>query len=362
MISNLLDKFIKRLSVSIRFRLQPAKKWYMQKIVGPLRRTNGPLSRQLEYPFGLFSPQHKKEIFVTRHEGLGDVLMSTSALREFKKQNPFVRINFFTNYEKLVRGLPYIDAVYPYDQRPWDSLVLRYEESLPPVRHIAKIFGDQLNVEVTDVTPDCVFPSNEMETIKLKYGLYRRPWLVVNRKAGYWTPNKDWSDESWDTLIPNLLRLGTVFEIGMGKFGGDFKEPHYLNLIGKTTQAEMIALIASADLQIGPISGPVHIAAAARVRSVVIYGGYESISCSSYEQNINLGHSLDCSPCWLTTPCPINKKCLAEISPERVLIAVEKALQSNLEARNNIFNTEDPKLNQIETKFPLYLEPIKPHP
>lgn len=266
---------------------------------------------------------------------MGDVLLCTPALREFKRLNPHSKIHFFTNYPEILRGLPYIDNVLPFDERPWDSIEFSYENSLPPNRHIAKIFGDQLNIDVSNVYPDCVFSEDSIQKIKQQYGEWPRPWIVVNRKAGPWTPNKDWSDESWNTLIPSLLKIGTVFEIGIGESDFRIENSNYINLIGKTKKTEMISLIASSDLQIGPISGPVHIAAAARVPSVVIYGGYESTACSSYDRNINLGTSLECSPCWLTSSCPINKECLRKISVQMVLESVNELLGSKLEIHLN---------------------------
>lgn len=317
---------LKRLFVSVRFRLQPFIKQYKKSVVGPVRSKHGSISRQLEYPLGLFSPNRKKEIFISRPSALGDVLMCTPALREFKKQNPDIKIHFFTNYEQLVRGLPYIDEVHSYDKRPWDGIEFKYEDSIPPMRHITEIFADQLNIEVTDVLPDCILPKREMEIISSRFYTLPRPWFVINRTAGPWTPNKDWDNNYWDRLISCLLNLGSVFELGMGSVSRALPRPNYINLVGKTSLSEMIALIASADVNMGPVSGPIHIAAAVKVPSVVIYGGYELASCSEYPLNINLTTPLDCSPCWLRSPCPIGKQCLSAIGPEQVLESVEKIL------------------------------------
>jgi len=335
MTNNLKNKMFQRIKKHIRFRLKPIKRWYSQTVVGPVRANYGGLSRRLEYPISKFSPSKSKEIFLARPSEIGDVLMCTPAMREFKKRNPKTKIHFFTNYPEIVRGLPYIDSVLPYDERPWDSIEFSYENSLPPKRHIAKIFGDQLNIEVSDVSPDCVFSESLIQTINRDYGQWPRPWLVVNRKAGPWTPNKDWSDDSWNALIPSLVQIGTVFEIGVGKSNFNLQNSNYVNLVGRTSKNEMISLIAASDIHVGPISGPVHIAAAARVPSVVIYGGYELVSCSGYEENINLDASMKCSPCWLTTPCPVNKECLGKISVQTVLDSVKQTLDSKAVRNNN---------------------------
>lgn len=322
----LSKKLIEKLSIAVRFRLQSLLRCYKSKIVGPVRGKYGPLSRRLEYPFFFLAPQRKKEIFVSRPSALGDVLLCTPALREFKQQNPKTKIHFFTNHENLVRGLPYIDSVYPYDQRPWDGIELSYENSIPPVRHIAKIFGDQLNINVVNTVPDCILPKNEVEKTLLRFSELPRPWFVVSRKAGPWTPNKDWPDGLWDKLILKLLQLGSVFEAGTNQIATQISDSNYINLSAQTNVLEMVALLSLSNIYLGPVSGPVHIAAAVKVPSVVIYGGYELVSCSGHPLNINLTTDVKCSPCWLRTPCPIDKKCLSEIAPDRVFDAVVEIL------------------------------------
>jgi ADP-heptose:LPS heptosyltransferase len=49
---------------------------------------------------------------------------------------------------------------------------------------------------------------------------------------------------------------------------------YYIDLSNRTSLEELIAVIAAADIFVGPDSGPAHIAAAARTPAVVIYGGY----------------------------------------------------------------------------------------
>lgn len=317
-------RILRRFITSFRFRLQPLGKWYQKKVVGPVRGKYGFLSRRLEYPLGIFTPSRQKEVFVSRPSALGDVLLCTPALREFKKKHPDIKINFYTNYEVLVRGLPYIDAVYPYDQRPWDGIEFRYEDSIPTSRHIAKIFGDQLNIDVTDTSPDCAISQNEIQMTLARYSRIPRPWFVVSRSAGPWTPNKEWSSDYWDKLIPKLTGLGSVFELGSTANGASYSSVNYVNLTGETSLSELISIIACSDLNISIDSGQAHIAAGLRVPSVVIFGGYVPAASFGHEVNINLGSDLDCSPCWLRTPCPIQKKCLVDITPEIVLAAVRK--------------------------------------
>jgi ADP-heptose:LPS heptosyltransferase len=275
-----------------------------------------------------FLPGEAKIVFIDRMGALGDVLMCTPALRELKRINPGCKVVFLTKYPELVQGLPCVDEVLseiPCDAAP--VMPMQYEHANPPGRHIACILGDLLGVRVTKVRPDCAIDWTLAESYRKEWrSLTPRPTVCVNRTAGPWTPNKDWPVAYWDELIEAMTKRYTVVELGAQSHPGRQSRDSYIDLRGRTTLRQLIAVIAACDLHVGPISGPVHIAAAANRPSVVIYGGYEHPKCSRYPGNINLYTPLSCSPCWRRTPCPYEKKCLVEISPRTVWNAVAALL------------------------------------
>ena len=144
---------------------------------------------------------------------------------------------FFTPYVEAFRGLPFLDEVRPSKTIPFPprcgrspcarvvwyivivngyrdgAVELLYEGSLPPRRHIARIFGDQLGLDVGDVRPSCIFDQALIREYQRAWADLPRPWLMVNRKANN-SPNKDWMGEHWDRLITSLLNRYTVIEIG----------------------------------------------------------------------------------------------------------------------------------------------------
>ena len=143
------------------------------------------------------------------------------------------------------------------------AVELLYEGSIPPRRHLARIFGDQLGLEVIDVRPFCVFDGELIRHYQDAWAHLPRPWIVVNRKSNN-SPNKDWMDEQWDQLIASLLNRYTVIEIGAGRQGGDpVQHPNYVELTGRLPLKNFLAAVAAGDLHVGPDSGPVHVAAAA---------------------------------------------------------------------------------------------------
>jgi ADP-heptose:LPS heptosyltransferase len=261
--------------------------------------------------------------------------MCTPAIRELKRLNPNCYIRFFTDFGSLVSGLPYIDEVHAIQDSPADAHQLSYEACTPPRGHLAKIIGDQLGVNVTNIQPDCIVNQGLVESYRSLLQAFPKPHVVILRRASRWTPNKDWPDQYWNIAAEEVSRLGTVIEIGSAPGETLNEYGSYLDLREKTTVEQMAAIIATADLYIGPVSGPLHIAAAVGTPAVVIYGGYEHpIGQQGYDRlagggrctQINLYTPRACAPCWRADECPYNRKCLSMIEPAQVLEAARKLL------------------------------------
>jgi ADP-heptose:LPS heptosyltransferase len=226
-----------------------------------LAAKSGRIARRLRYPLPWMAPYRRHAVQVLRHGAMGDVLMCTPALRELKRLNPGCRLTFYTDFPALVEGLPFIDSVRPPADLSVRAIKLSYEESLPPRRHLARILGDWLGVEVQDIRPSCAICQDLVERIRREWSGRPRPWVVVIRRAGPWTPNKDWPDIYWEALLDRLLASRTVIEIGTGLNERRTRpDPNYLDLVDRTSLPELVATIAAADLLIAPDTGPMHIA------------------------------------------------------------------------------------------------------
>ena len=316
--------------------LQKASRYTLrmrQKLRKTLLSRSGTVARFVRYPLPRSEPWRQVVLHLGRSGGLGDVLMCTPALRELKRLNPACSIRFYTNYQSVVCNLPYIDRVLPFDDRPDNAIFLGYEDALPPHAHLAKIIGDHIGLEVRDVHPDCNVQSPLLNLFRERWRHFPQPIIALQRYASRWTPNKDWPDEYWIELIERLVLWATVVEIGELKSDQSSiqstSNSNYIDLRGRTSVEELVAAIAASTILIGPISGPIHIAAAVGIPSVVIYGGYEHPMTTAYERNVNLYTQVACAPCWLRTPCPFNRKCLTAISPNDVESAVRRVHTSS---------------------------------
>ena len=290
-----------------------------ERILRRVYGRSGVLARLARYPIPLLAPWRLNEIHLLRWgKAIGDALLCTPAIRELKRRNPGCRVHFYTDMPDLLRGLKYINDIRPTSEAPADHIAMQYENATPTQAHLARIMGDQLGLKISDTTPDCAVDANLVERWRSAWNYLPRPHMLILRRASNWTPNKDWQDASWATLISSLARFGTVIETGAAEkpMGPDVGS--YVDLRGRTSLDELAAAVAAADMYIGPISGPMHIAAAVGTPAVVIVGGYEHPRGIEYKGQTYFYTPVPCAPCWLREPCPFDRKCLAAISPATV--------------------------------------------
>ena len=286
---------------------------------------SGPLARRMWHPNPLRTPVYRDRLAVARDAGLGDVLMCTPAFRELKRRNPRLRISFYTQFGDLVRGLPYIDEVKPFAEKPADATFLEYTSLVPSPVHIARLIGDRLGVKVTDPRPDCVIDPARVASYRESWATLPHPHIAVLRRASRFTPNKDWPTAAWTALGAELCHSGTVSDLGMvDETQAAVPARNHVDLRGDTSLPDLVAVIAAADLYVGPVSGPMHVAAATRTPAVAIVGGFEHPVNTHYDGNVEFYTPVPCAPCWLRDPCPFDLRCLHAISPEDVERAVAR--------------------------------------
>ncbi len=89
-------------------------------------------------------------------------------------------------------------------------------------------------------------------------------------------------------------------------------------LTGKTSVAEVTALISVADVLITNDTGPAHIGAAVGTPTLVIFGPTNPLTTRPFAPNTEIiRQKPDCAPCMLRD-CPIDHRCMTAISPEEV--------------------------------------------
>ena len=97
-----------------------------------------------------------------------------------------------------------------------------------------------------------------------------------------------------------------------------------LNLAGKTTIRELMALIKRCNFFITNDSGPMHVAAALDVPVVAIFGSTDHTGTSPYSHKaVVVRQDVECAPCKLRE-CPTDHRCMTAVTVDDVLDAAHR--------------------------------------
>jgi heptosyltransferase-2 len=106
---------------------------------------------------------------------------------------------------------------------------------------------------------------------------------------------------------------------------------HSASLAGSTALGEFIEMAAACDVFLTNDSGPMHIASALGVPTVVVFGATDENATGPTGRHSRIVREpVDCSPC-LLRECPIDHRCMTRVSAERVaqtaleLVGIERA-------------------------------------
>jgi heptosyltransferase-2 len=190
-----------------------------------------------------------------------------------------------------------------------------------------------------DVAPDAVTAARALLAAAGWDG--SRPLVVFAAGAAYGSA-KRWPPEHFAALANALIADGaTCVLIGSAADAGTAStvrsamvpaaRAHALDLAGKTTLPVLAGVLSCAAACVSNDSGAMHLAAAAGVPLVALFGPTNERETSPIGRPgvpaQVLVHPVSCRPCMLRE-CPIEHPCMRELDPMRVLEAVRR-LQSS---------------------------------
>lgn len=125
------------------------------------------------------------------------------------------------------------------------------------------------------------------------------------------------SEKFQKQLDAQVILLGSAAECSISAEVSVQSDPPPVDLTGKTTIAEVTAILSVCDLLIANDTGPAHIAAALGTRTLVLFGPTNPETTRPWNAEIIRREDVDCSPCMLRD-CPIDHRCLEWIQPAAV--------------------------------------------
>jgi heptosyltransferase-2 len=158
--------------------------------------------------------------------------------------------------------------------------------------------------------------------------------IAVGAGASYgsakcWPPDR--FAKSLNALLSHadadVILFGTPGELPVSAaIAADLQCPP-INLTGKTSIADLPALLSQCHLFLGNDSGAMHVAAAVGLPVVAVFGPTDPLGTAPVTPRLTIVQQKPyCSPCFLRR-CPTDQRCMTAVTPSMV----ESALQSRLQ-------------------------------
>jgi lipopolysaccharide heptosyltransferase II len=193
----------------------------------------------------------------------------------------------------------------------------------------------------TEIEPEFTLVVSEKRKDAARNLLIENGW-AANKPLAILCPGsvnsraKRWPAERYAALSDQLISsgltvalIGSRAELDVSQQVARRAEREPINLTGKTSVAEAVALISIADVLVTNDTGPAHIGAALGTPTVVIFGPTNPLTTYPLSSTAEIiRHPPDCAPCMLRD-CPIDHRCMTAIAPTEVF---QRAM-SMLEAR-----------------------------
>lgn len=260
-----------------------------------------------------------------RPGALGDVLMTTAALKGLKEQGYQVHYVCHPSSAPVLQNNPHIDRLFTSPNTSWAEMesfarsegstptrVIRFEypmaEGYPdtPLRqHLAYYFCEQAGVTPTlDLCYEQTVGEVTTGAQNAKQAFFPGRGLVIHTHTG-WSPYKNWGQEQWEQLV----RLAQDHGLRTVQIGNE-KDPTIqgAHFVLTSSIRDAISTVGQSAVFVGLDSVFNHASQALKKRSVILWGSTHPQG-SGYPQNINIvngnrwypngpSQALSCQPCY----------------------------------------------------------------
>ncbi|MCX8072192.1 MAG: glycosyltransferase family 9 protein [Candidatus Binatia bacterium] len=192
-------------------------------------------------------------------------------------------------------------------------------------------FADWLGAPVLPVSFGIV--PTAAEELRVEELLRNVPRPFVAAFVGSSAPSRLWFPARTARVIDALHAQGVATVLVGGQrereFAASVREQTaapVLDLTGATNLRELYAVFQQSSAAFGPDSGPMHIAAAAGIPVVSLWGATSPQRSAPWgSESLVIEGAAPCSPCY-RKECPIGRACMAAISAKQVLERLQVAL------------------------------------
>lgn len=227
------------------------------------------------------------------------------------------------------RNLLFTDVVYPPSDQDTRGAA---EQSLCIIR--------ELGIDTANKIPRLIVPESiiqRSQAILTDAGLTENTWITINTFSRWsykelplekWIALLDWIEKTYKM---KMVLIGSPDERKKAEKLQDKCKGHLINVVGKTTLAELAGVLYLSRLHIGVDSAAPHIAAAVDTPTISIYGPSNWKDWAPIgEQHRVILSDLDCVPCRQKGCYGTERsRCLEELDVEKIKFTVQEMLNSS---------------------------------
>ncbi len=275
---------------------------------------------------------------------LGDDLLCTAVLRELRQRGRN-RLLMISDHPELFAGNP--DA----DVRPLWHRHSSYNSTVAICRRYARLWGaefrqpeyapptgiDRRKVPARHVIAEmcaaagiggsvAIMPYLALTEAEKSAGAWARERLVIQSSglaARHPAKNKEWFPARFQAVIDALSGEFEFVQLGSST---DPLLRQARDLRGGTRIRDAAAILYHARLFVGLEGFLMHLARAVECPAVIVFGGRVAPWQLGYTCNINLYSEVPCAPCWRTSGCDFDRRCMNEIAVADVVAAIRQML------------------------------------
>jgi heptosyltransferase-2 len=157
-------------------------------------------------------------------------------------------------------------------------------------------------------------------------------WRCAIAPGASYGAAKCWPPERFAQLADRLISecgadvifFGTAGEMEIATRIRSHMKSRAISLVGETSMRDLAAMFGSCSLFIGNDSGAMHVAAAAGLPVIVIFGSTDPEGTAPVTQQFTLiREAVSCSPCFLRR-CPVDHRCMTRIGVDSVFAAATR--------------------------------------
>lgn len=283
----------------------------------------------------------RKIIKVISVGGLGDVLLCTPSFKALKEKHPHSKIIVYARKKDrdVFDNNPFIDKLagtfflpdperyFRRDPSKRNKFIVPLYGSLMPSLYYRKnateIIAEYFDVELKDKNVQVYLTEKEDEKAVKELKKYKTP--VIMHITSIFSRNQMWPLSNWVDLVRQMPDC-TFLQVGSSE---EDKVEGAIDLRGKTTFREGLALLKHSASFVGVVSSFSHATNAFNIPGVVLFGPSTPLIWG-HDNNINLFRDMRCSPCvdvLANAVCPYGKICVDSITVEEVRTGLTRQLQ-----------------------------------